>query len=88
MNSSLKAAKALEILRPNGGWAIVADDFNSIVYDEGVEPITKKQFDDTLKIAEQTFIAEAEAKAQAKVVAEGKLAALGLTTDDLRALGL
>jgi hypothetical protein len=32
--------------------------------------------------------AEAEAKAQAKVAAEGKLAALGLTTDDLRALGL
>ena len=32
--------------------------------------------------------AEAEAKAQAKAVAEGKLSALGLTTDDLRALGL
>jgi hypothetical protein len=31
---------------------------------------------------------EAEAKAQAKATAEGKLAALGLTTDDLRALGL
>ena len=33
-------------------------------------------------------IAQAEAKAQAKAAAEGKLAALGLTTDDLRALGL
>jgi hypothetical protein len=32
--------------------------------------------------------AELEAKAQAKATAEGKLAALGLTTDDLRALGL
>ena len=32
--------------------------------------------------------AKADAKAQAKVAAEGKLAALGLTTDDLRALGL
>ena len=32
--------------------------------------------------------AEAEAKAQAKAAAEIKLAALGLTTDDLRALGL
>jgi disulfide bond formation protein DsbB len=29
-----------------------------------------------------------EAKAQAKALAEGKLAALGLTLDDLRALGL
>jgi len=32
--------------------------------------------------------AEAKAKAQAKATAEGKLAALGLTIDDLRALGL
>ena len=32
--------------------------------------------------------AEEEAKAQSKATAEGKLAALGLTTDDLRALGL
>jgi hypothetical protein len=32
--------------------------------------------------------AEAEAKAQAKATAEGKLAALGLTINDLRALGL
>jgi hypothetical protein len=32
--------------------------------------------------------AEIELKAQAKIAAEGKLAALGLTTDDLRALGL
>ena len=32
--------------------------------------------------------AEAEARAKAKATAEGKLAALGLTTDDLRALGL
>ena len=30
----------------------------------------------------------AEAKAQAKATAESKLAALGLTTDDLKALGL
>ena len=29
-----------------------------------------------------------QAKAEAKATAEGKLAALGLTTDDLRALGL
>jgi len=37
---------------------------------------------------ETAKLAEAEAKATAKAAAEGKLAALGLTTDDLRALGL
>ena len=35
-----------------------------------------------------TVQAEAEAKAQAKAAAETKLAAIGLTTNDLRALGL
>ena len=40
------------------------------------------------KAEEDARLAEAEAKAQAKAAAEGKLAALGLTTDDLRALGL
>ena len=40
------------------------------------------------RLAKQAKIAEAEAKAQAKATAESKLAALGLTTDDLRALGL
>jgi len=40
------------------------------------------------KTEAETRQAEAEAKAQAKIAAEAKLAALGLTTDDLRALGL
>ena len=40
------------------------------------------------KAAQAIAQAEAEAKAQAKATAEGKLAELGLTTDDLRALGL
>ena len=40
------------------------------------------------QVAEAAEQAEAEAKAKAKAAAEGKLAALGLTTDDLRALGL
>ena len=51
-----------------------------------IKDLQKKQ---TLAEAEtETRKAEAEAKAQAKATAEGKLAALGLTTDDLRALGL
>ncbi len=40
------------------------------------------------RLLKEAQLAEAEAKAQAKATAEGKLAALGLTTDDLRALGL
>jgi hypothetical protein len=40
------------------------------------------------KAETERLLTEKETKAQAKATAEGKLAALGLTTDDLRALGL
>jgi hypothetical protein len=46
----------------------------------------KARLEHEAKVAQQQ--AEAEAKAQAKATAESKLAALGLTTDDLKALGL
>jgi len=45
------------------------------------------QYEEIVKLTKLKEV-EAEAKAQAKATAEGKLAALGLTTDDLRALGL
>ena len=54
------------------------------------KPYTKKELDE-LKINQKRIdaeLVEAEAKAQAKATAEAKLAALGLTTNDLRALGL
>jgi hypothetical protein len=61
----------------------------------GQETITERDETAAEKKAREALIekqaelaAEAEAKAQAKAAAEAKLAALGLTTDDLRALGL
>jgi hypothetical protein len=41
-----KGGEVLEMLIPNGGWVISGDDFHSIRYDEGVTPVTKKQFED------------------------------------------
>jgi hypothetical protein len=49
------------------------------------EELAQQAIDEAVEQARQ---AEVQAKAQAKAAAEGKLAALGLTTDDLRALGL
>jgi len=61
----------------------------------GEETITERDETAAEKKEREAFIvkqaelaAESEARAQAKAVAENKLAALGLTTDDLRALGL
>ena len=56
-----------------------------IVRDATSAEITQMELDAANAAARK---AEAEAKAQAKAAAESKLAALGLTTDDLRALGL
>jgi len=40
------------------------------------------------KLLKEALEAEAEAKAEAKAAAQAKLAALGLTVEDLQALGL
>ena len=71
---------------------IIEKDFN---IQTGEETVTERDETPAEKKAREkaeadyaTAQAEAEAKAQAKLAAEGKLAALGLTTDDLRALGL
>jgi hypothetical protein len=50
------------------------------------EVIDREMNDD--EFVQYTADQEAYAIKQAKAIAEGKLAALGLTTDDLRALGL
>jgi hypothetical protein len=48
--------------------------------------VTEKELEDA--IAAHIAIDEVAEATQAKAAAEGKLSALGLTTDDLRALGL
>jgi hypothetical protein len=74
-----KAAKVLEMLIPTGGWAIQGDDFDSIHYDEGVTPLTKKQFDDGFNVVD-AWIAEQEAVKAAEKAA--LLARLGITADE------
>lgn len=80
--------EVLHLLIPTGGWTITASDFDSIIYDEGVKPITLEQFQAGFAQVD-AIKAEKEAEAIAKKeTAQAKLAALGLTTDDLKALGL
>jgi len=58
---------------------------NDLVRDATADEIAQIE---TSKAEAEARQAEAEAKAQAKAVAEAKLAALGLTTEDIKALGL
>ena len=83
-----KSREVLEMLLPNGGWVIYGDDFDSIRYDDGVNPISKKQFEDGFAQYDAWKTEQDLAKLTAKEAAQAKLAALGLTVEDLTALGL
>jgi len=81
--------KAIKRLNPTAEFSFTDDDYSTINWDvlEGNAP-TKKQIDDAIKTIKAEEANEATAKATAKEAAQAKLTALGLTVEDLAALGL
>ncbi len=82
-------AKAIKKLKPNAEWSFSNNDYSTInwIVLEGQAP-TQTEIDEAI---EQVKADEAQAvidKATAKAAAQAKLAALGLTVEDLTALGL
>jgi hypothetical protein len=82
-----KAHQVLEMLLPNGGWVIYGDTYEGTQFLE-CEPITKKEFEAGFVKYDAWKVQQDNAKAEAKASAQAKLAALGLTIEDLTALGL
>jgi hypothetical protein len=82
-------ARAIQLLRPNSEFSYINNDYSTIKWDvlEGDAP-TQSEIDEAIEQIKLNDVTQVQVKAQAKAIAEGKLAALGLTTDDLRALGL
>jgi len=81
--------KAILKLKPNAEFSYTDNDYSTIKWDvlEGDAP-TQAEIDEVI---EQIKADEAQAiidKAAAKTAAQAKLAALGLTLEDLTALGL
>lgn len=77
----------LSMLIPSGGWAITGNDYSGIQFLE-CEPISKEAFEAGFAQYD-SWKAEQDAQAlENKLDAEKKLMALGLTKDDLKALGL
>jgi hypothetical protein len=77
---------AIKHIRPDAQFALTGDVLEWLDTEQ-TEP-TNKEIEAGLiayNLAEEN---KAKAQATAKTAAEGKLAALGLTADDLRALGL
>ena len=82
-----KGSDVLTMLIPTGGWTIAGDDYEGITFIEA-QPITKEAFEAGFDQYD-AWKAEQDAKAAAdKTSATAKLEALGLTADDLKALGL
>jgi len=80
-------ADVLAMLIPTGGWIISGNDYEGITFLE-CAPITQAQFEAGFAQYD-AWKAEQDSKAAAdKAAATSKLEALGLTADDLKALGL
>jgi hypothetical protein len=82
-------AKAIKKLKPDAEWSFSDNDYSTInwVVLDGAAP-SQADIDDAIEQIKADEIAEVQAKAAAKVAAQAKLAALGLTVEDLTALGL
>ena len=77
------SADVLNMLIPNGGWVIYGQDFESIIYDEGVTPITKAQFEAGFSEVDAW---KAEQNAQAAADKAALLAKLGITAEEAKLL--
>jgi hypothetical protein len=82
-------ADAIYKLKPTAQFSYENEDYSTIKWDflEGEAP-TQAEIDAALEQVKADKVIEIQARAEAKAAAEAKLAALGLTADDLRALGL
>jgi hypothetical protein len=82
-------AKAIKKLRPNAEFTFKEDDYSTIdwIVLDGKAP-TKAEIETTIEQVKESELADVEAKKQAKATAQAKLSALGLTVEDLTALGL
>jgi hypothetical protein len=82
-----KGYQVLEMLIPQGGWTISGDSYDGIQFLE-CQPITEEAFEAGFDQYDAWKAEQAAAQATAKAAAEAKLEALGLTPEDLAALGL
>jgi hypothetical protein len=76
-------ADVMAYLIPTGGWTITGDDFDSITYDEGVEPITAKQFKEGFGKADA---ARKKAEQDLKSNRQAILNRLGITAEELKTI--
>ena len=88
MSTSISYTEILKREYPGFEWTLNGDDYEGLVWLSDTTKPKKKELDDLWNKVQTEIAAEIEAKVQAKLSAQAKLAALGLTVEDLQALGL
>ena len=83
-----KPMQVLIMLCPDAEWTIYGETYEDIVWHDGNPAITKKQFTDGFAKFDAWQAEQDAAQISAKATAQAKLEALGLTVEDLQALGL
>lgn len=81
-------ADVLNMLLPEGGWILSGDDFDGITWVDERPRCTKAEFEAGFAQYDAWKAEQDAAEIAKKETATAKLAALGLTADDLKALGL
>lgn len=80
----ITTVEAVASLRPNIEWTMDGDDVENITWHtEGVEPLTTAEVQAEIQRLEQVAVDEVDARAALRASAEAKLAALGLTVDEI-----
>jgi hypothetical protein len=82
-----KSYEVLGMLIPNGGYVQSGDTFEGIAFID-CEPITKAEYEAGFAKYDAWKANQDAAQLAAKETAQAKLTALGLTVEDLAALGL
>lgn len=80
-----KGFEVLTMLRPEGGWIIVEDNFDSIQWIE-CEPLTREEFEEGFLQYDDWKLAKDQEKELKKAAAIQKLADLGLTVEDIKSV--
>ena len=80
--------EALNSLRPTSEWTLVGDNYSDLVWLSDDKAPTLAEIEAEIAAIPNRRVQAEKAKATAKATAETKLSSLGLTIEDLKALGL
>jgi hypothetical protein len=73
---------------PNTEWSLIGEDYENLLWFSNTPKPTKDELENLWDEVKELIEEEKQNKVNAKAAAEAKLAALGLNSDDFKALGL